>query len=277
MGDDDRLRDLRFFTGVLGIHKKVAWLSRQAMSEQRIVDVANVSMAYRRTRHRVSSLKQTAIDTINRRMAYEQFFALRDVSLTINRGETVAVIGRNGAGKSTLLKVVARVLPPTSGRVIVRGDVAPMIELGAGFNPELTGAENIMLYGTLLGRTPKQMQNRIEAIADWAGLSEHMDIPIRAYSSGMTARLAFATATDTTPDLLLIDEILSVGDEDFRDKSKARTIEMMNSGCAVLLVTHDLAAVTSMSSRAMYLENGTPKSTGTPEDVVASYLDDVHH
>jgi ABC-type polysaccharide/polyol phosphate transport system ATPase subunit len=277
MGDDGRLRDLRFFTGVLGIHKKVAWLSRQAMSEQRIVDVANVSMAYRRTRHRVSSLKQTAIDTINRRMAYEQFFALRDVSLTINRGETVAVIGRNGAGKSTLLKVVARVLPPTSGRVIVRGDVAPMIELGAGFNPELTGAENIMLYGTLLGRTPKQMQNRIEAIADWAGLSEHMDIPIRAYSSGMTARLAFATATDTTPDLLLIDEILSVGDEDFRDKSKARTIEMMNSGCAVLLVTHDLAAVTSMSSRAMYLENGTPKSTGTPEDVVASYLDDVHH
>jgi len=255
----------------------VAWLGEQAMSDQKIVDVTNVSMSYRRTRHRVSSLKQTAIDTINRRLSYEQFFALRDLSLEINRGETVAVIGRNGAGKSTLLKVVARVLPPTSGRVIVRGDVAPMIELGAGFNPELTGAENIMLYGTLLGRTRKQMQNRIEAIADWAGLSEHMDIPIRAYSSGMTARLAFATATDTTPDLLLIDEILSVGDEDFRDKSKARTIEMMNSGCAVLLVTHDLAAVTSMSSRAIYLENGSSKSTGKPEDVVASYLEDVHH
>jgi len=277
MGNDDRHLDLRFCGWVLGIHKKVAWLSEQAMSDQKIVDVTNVSMSYRRTRHRVSSLKQTAIDTINRRLSYEQFFALRDLSLEINRGETVAVIGRNGAGKSTLLKVVARVLPPTSGRVIVRGDVAPMIELGAGFNPELTGAENIMLYGTLLGRTRKQMQNRIEAIADWAGLSEHMDIPIRAYSSGMTARLAFATATDTTPDLLLIDEILSVGDEDFRDKSKARTIEMMNSGCAVLLVTHDLAAVTSMSSRAIYLENGSSKSTGKPEDVVASYLEDVHH
>jgi ABC-type polysaccharide/polyol phosphate transport system ATPase subunit len=247
------------------------------MSQQKIVEVVNASMAYRRTRHRVSSLKQTAIDTIKRRMAYEQFFALRDVSFDINRGETVAVIGRNGAGKSTLLKVVARVLPPTSGRIIVRGHVAPMIELGAGFNPELTGAENIMLYGTLLGRTPKQMLGRIEAIADWAGLSEHMDIPIRAYSSGMVARLAFATATDTTPDLLLIDEILSVGDEDFKDKSKARTIEMMNSGCAVLLVTHDLTAVTSMSSRAIYLDHGTPKATGRPEDVVATYLDDVHH
>ena len=159
----------------------------------------------------------------------------------------------------------------------MHGSVAPMIELGAGFNPELTGAENIMLYGTLLGRTPKEMQGRIEAIADWAGLTSHMDIPIRAYSSGMTARLAFATATDRTPDLLLIDEILSVGDEDFKDKSKARTVEMMNSGCAVLLVTHDLTAVTSMSSRAIYLENGTPKATGKPQQVVDAYLNDVHH
>ena len=158
-------------------------------------------------------------------MAYEEFFALNGVSFDIARGETVSVIGRNGAGKSTMLKVIARVLPPTTGRVIVRGHVAPMIELGAGFNPELTGAENIVLYGTLLGRTPKEMRARIEPIADWAGLTEHLDIPVRAYSSGMTARLAFATATDTTPDLLLIDEILSVGDEDFRDKSAARTID----------------------------------------------------
>ena len=126
------------------------------------------------------------------------------------------MIGRNGAGKSTLLKVVARVLPPTSGRVVVRGSVAPMIELGAGFNPELTGAENIVLYGNLLGRTPAQMRDRIEAIAEWAGLTAHLDVPVRAYSSGMVARLAFATATDVQPDLLLIDEVLSVGDEDFQ-------------------------------------------------------------
>ena len=247
------------------------------MSQDKIVEVSDISLVYRRTRHRVSSLKQTAIDTIKRRMAYEEFLALNGVSFDIAKGETVSVIGRNGAGKSTLLKVIARVLPPTQGRVIVRGLVAPMIELGAGFNPELTGAENIVLYGTLLGRSPKEMRSRIEAIADWAGLSEHLDIPIRAYSSGMTARLAFATATDTTPDLLLIDEILSVGDEDFREKSAARTVEMMNSGCAVLLVSHDLDAVKRMSTRSIYLENGIQKESGNPVEVIEAYLSDVHH
>ena len=210
-------------------------------------------------------------------MAYEKFFALKGVTFNIARGETVSVIGRNGAGKSTLLKVVGRVLPPTTGRVVVRGLVAPMIELGAGFNPELTGAENIVLYGTLLGRTPKEMKTRIEPIADWAGLTEHLDIPIRAYSSGMIARLAFATATDVTPDLLLIDEILSVGDADFREKSAARTVELMNGGCAVLLVSHDLEAVEKMSTRAIYLENGLQKFSGQPQDVIDAYLSDVHH
>ena len=246
------------------------------MSDELIVEATDISLAYRRTRHRVSSLKQTAIDTINRRMAYEEFFALRNISFNIARGETVSVIGRNGAGKSTLLKVIARVLPPTKGRVIVRGHVAPMIELGAGFNPELTGAENIVLYGTLLGRTPKEMRARIEGIADWAGLTEHLDIPIRAYSSGMTARLAFATATDVTPDLLLIDEILSVGDADFREKSAARTLEMMNSGSAVLLVSHDLETVVRMSTRAIYLSDGAERVVGAPNEVVEAYLADVH-
>ncbi len=247
------------------------------MNQEKIVEVTDISLAYRRTRHRVSSLKQTAIDTIKRRMAYEEFFALKNVSFDIARGETVSVIGRNGAGKSTLLKVIARVLPPHTGRVIVRGQVAPMIELGAGFNPELTGAENIVLYGTLLGRTPKEMRGRIEEIADWAGLTDHLDIPIRGYSSGMTARLAFATATDVTPDLLLIDEILSVGDQDFREKSAARTTEMMNSGCAVLLVSHDLEAVKNMSTRAIYLEQGFQKVSGNPQEVIEAYLSDVHH
>jgi ABC-2 type transport system ATP-binding protein len=247
------------------------------MTREMIVEATDISLAYRRTRHRVSSLKQTAIDTISRRMSYEQFFALNKVSLDIARGETVSVIGRNGAGKSTLLKVIARVLPPTQGRVIVRGHVAPMIELGAGFNPELTGAENIVLYGTLLGRTPKVMRSRIEAIADWAGLTEHLDIPIRAYSSGMTARLAFATATDVTPDLLLIDEILSVGDADFQEKSSARTLEMMNSGCAVLLVSHDLETVRKMSSRVVYLSSGSQRLSGDPKEVIEAYLSDVHH
>jgi ABC-type polysaccharide/polyol phosphate transport system ATPase subunit len=269
----DRFIPHRFYC----VYAPVAKGGGQAMSSEKIVEVTDIKMAYRRTRHRVSSLKQTAIETIKRRMEYEQFFALNGVSFDIARGETVSIIGRNGAGKSTLLKVVARVLPPTSGRVIVRGHVAPMIELGAGFNGELTGAENIMLYGTLLGRSVQQMKSRIEAIGDWAGLSAHLDVPIRAYSSGMVARLAFATATDETSDLLLIDEILSVGDEDFREKSAARIVEMMNSGCAVLLVSHDLGAVKSMSTRAIYLENGTPKVFGSPDEVVQSYIADVKH
>jgi ABC-type branched-subunit amino acid transport system ATPase component len=245
------------------------------MSAEKIIEATDITLAYRRTRHRVPSLKQTAIETINRRMTYENFYALNGITFDVSRGETLAIIGRNGAGKSTLLKVLARVLPPTSGRVIVRGSVAPMIELGAGFNPELTGAENIMLYGTLLGRDAKTMQSRIEAIADWAQLTEHLDIPIRAYSSGMVARLAFATATDQTPDLLLIDEVLSVGDEDFQTRSKARTEAMINSGCAVVLVTHDLAIVKSMATRALYLDHGVIRALGEPDDVIDAYHADL--
>jgi ABC-2 type transport system ATP-binding protein len=244
------------------------------MTSEKIIEATDVTLAYRRTHHRVSSLKQTAIDTISRRISYENFFALKGVSFDVARGQTLAVIGRNGAGKSTLLKVLARVLPPTSGRVIVRGSVAPMIELGAGFNPELTGAENIMLYGALLGRDTKLMQSRIEAIADWAQLTDHLDSPIRAYSSGMVARLAFATATDVTPDLLLIDEVLSVGDEDFQTRSKARTEAMMNSGCAVVLVTHDLLVANEMATKAIYLDQGAIRAKGRPNQVIETYKSD---
>ena len=241
-----------------------------------IIEATEVSLAYRRTRHRVNSLKQTAIDTITRKMQHEEFFALNNVSMQLKKGETLAVIGRNGAGKSTFLKVVARVLPPTSGRIVVRGHVAPMIELGAGFNMELTGAENIVMYGALLGRGVSEMHSRIEPIAEWAGLTAHLDIPVRAYSSGMVARLAFATATDKSPDLLLIDEVLSVGDEEFREKSSARTQEMMNSGAAVVLVTHDIETVRRMADRVIYLDQGSVRAAGEPEQVIQAYHDDIH-
>jgi ABC-type polysaccharide/polyol phosphate transport system ATPase subunit len=244
-------------------------------SDEVIVDLTNVSMRYRRTRHRSSSLKQTAIHAVKHRINYEQFYALDDISIQVKRGETLAVLGRNGAGKSTLLRVVARVLPPTKGRVIIRGKVAPMIELGAGFNPELTGVENILLYGSLLGRPIKELRARIEPIAEWAGLTAHLDVPLRAYSSGMVARLAFATATDTTPELLLIDEILSVGDEAFQVKSRERTLQLMNSGCAVIMVTHNLASITEYSDRAIYLEAGKIKAQGSSEKVIARYKADL--
>jgi ABC-2 type transport system ATP-binding protein len=245
------------------------------MKSDTIIEASDLTLVYRRTRHRISSLKQTAIDTIGRRISYENFYALNSVSLEVARGETLAVIGRNGAGKSTLLKILARVLPPSSGRVVVRGAVAPMIELGAGFNPELTGSENIMLYGTLLGRDSKTVRSRIEAIADWAQLTDHLDVPLRAYSSGMVARLAFSIATDVTPDLLLIDEVLSVGDENFQLKSKKRTEELMKGGCAVVLVTHDLHVVQNLASRALYLENGAERASGSPESVIGCYQADL--
>jgi len=241
-----------------------------------IIEATDVTLAYRRSRLRVRSLKHVAINSIKRKIQYEQFYALNGVSLKLKRGETLAVIGRNGAGKSTFLKVVARVLPPTTGRVIVRGHVAPMIELGAGFNPELTGAENIVLYGALLGRSVAEMRSRIEPIAEWAGLTEHLDIPVRAYSSGMVARLAFATATDKTPDLLLVDEVLSVGDEEFREKSRLRTEEIMRAGAAVVLVTHDIETVRQMADRVIYLDHGVVRSEGKPEKVIKAYHKDLH-
>ena len=251
--------------------------SGENMTTEPVLSVSDVHLAYRRSRHRITSLKQTAIDTVKRRIEFEKFYALNGVSMQVNAGETVAVIGKNGAGKSTLMKVVARILPPTSGRVVVRGSVAPMIELGAGFNPELTGAENVLLYGTLLGRTPQVMKTRIEAIADWAGLHDFMDVPLRTYSSGMIGRLAFSIATDTTPDLLLIDEVLSTGDQDFQEKSSARMKTLLNSGAAVLLVTHNLAVVKDLASRAIYLDRGIQKASGDPEEVIAQYLAEMHN
>lgn len=247
------------------------------MTRLPIVEATEVQLAYRRPRHRVGSLKQAAISAAKRRLEFEDWLALDGVSFTLGAGEVLAVLGRNGAGKSTLLKVLARVLPPTSGRVIVRGHVAPMIELGAGFNPELTAAENVVLYGTLLGRTPREMRERIGAIAEWADLTEHMDVPLRAYSSGMVARLGFAVATDVTPELLLIDEVLSVGDADFRERSAARTQDIMGSGAAVVLVTHDIEAARSLATRAMWLDRGKVRAMGDVHEVADAYLGDIHH
>ena len=181
-------------------------------------------------------------------------------------------MGRNGAGKSTLLKLEARVLPPTTGRVIVRGNVSPMIELGAGFNGTLTGLENIVLYGTLLGRTPKEMKERSGAIAKWAGLEESIELPLRTYSSGMVARLAFAIATDIVSDLILIDEVLSVGDAEFQEKSKARMKELIESQSAVVLVTHDLEAARELASKALWIDHGRLMKYGEVNSVVDAYL-----
>ena len=235
------------------------------------IEIKNVSFTYRVLKNRSGSLKELFKDFISRKVRVENFQALKDVSFTVDSGEVIAIIGKNGAGKSTLLKILARVLPPTSGSAKIVGSIAPMIELGAGFHPEMSGAENVLLYSTLMGRDTRNTRTRIDAIGVWADISDHMDFPLRTFSSGMVARLAFATATDEAADVLLIDEVLSVGDADFQLKSSARLKDLISKGAAVVLVSHDMTAVRKLARKAIWLENGVVKMSGPTEQVVAAY------
>lgn len=235
------------------------------------VSITGAGLAYQLSTGTTASVKQHALDLLRRRVSHQQLWALRDVDLEVRPGEVLAVVGSNGAGKSTLMKLIARVLPPTVGRVVVRGTLAPMIELGAGFNPELTGSENVVLYGSILGRDPAEMRDRTSQIAEWAGLQGRMDTPLRTYSSGMVARLAFSTAVDVQPDVLLVDEVLSVGDEAFQRRCVDRIDELVASGACVVLVTHDMDQVLGRATRAILLRQGRVQVDGDPRDVVEEY------
>jgi ABC-2 type transport system ATP-binding protein len=246
-------------------------LSPSSELHQPIIEAKDVSLAYRLPHHRVGSLKEYAIRLVKGQVSYEHLWALRDVSFELQPGQVLGVIGHNGAGKSTLMKIIARVLPPTRGRIVVRGAVAPMIELGAGFNTELTAMENIVLYGALLGRDVEMMRQRAGSIAEWAGVTDFLDVPVRSFSTGMLARLGFAVATDVRPDLLVVDEVLSVGDAAFKRKSEERIHEMIRSGTAVVLVSHSLETVRAMADIVLWLDHGQLRMTGSAEDVVPAY------
>jgi len=236
-----------------------------------VIEVKNVNVTYRVLMNKSSSLKELFRDAIKGKARVIDYVALKDVSFTVDKGEVVAILGRNGAGKSTLLKVLAGVLPPTKGTSVVNGKIAPMIELGAGFHPEMTGTENVLFYSVLMGRSVKSVKERTPAIGEWAGVTDHMGFPLRTFSSGMVARLAFSTATDEQTEVLLVDEVLSVGDNDFQMKSKARMEQMITSGAAVVLVSHDMKAVRALADRAIWLENGNVKMIGKASDVVDAY------
>ena len=236
-----------------------------------VIQVSNVSLTYRVLMNRTGSLKELFRDAIKGRTRVIDYVALNDVSFTVDAGEVVAILGRNGAGKSTLLKILAGVLPATKGSSTVNGKIAPMIELGAGFHPEMTGSENVLFYSALMGRDLKSVKQRTPAIGEWAGVSDHMGFPLRTFSSGMVARLAFSTATDEQAEVLLVDEVLSVGDADFQNKSKARMESLIKSGAAVVLVSHDMKSVRELADRAIWLENGTVKMIGKANDVVDAY------
>jgi ABC-2 type transport system ATP-binding protein len=240
------------------------------MSEPAI-SVQGVGLEFKLSRSNVGTIKEYAIKLAKREMKYESLWALDDVSFDVAKGEVFGIIGPNGAGKSTLMKIMARVLPPTVGRVVVRGSVAPMIELGAGFNNDLTGFENIVMYGTLLGRTPERMRKRAWEIAEWADLTGFIDVPLRSYSSGMLARLAFAVATDIDPDVLVVDEVLSVGDAAFQIRSEERMKSLIHRGASVVIVSHNLHTVTTLADRAMWIDQGKAIMIGSPDEVVSSY------
>jgi ABC-2 type transport system ATP-binding protein len=236
-----------------------------------VIKLENVGFTYRVLLNRTGSLKELFKEAVHGRVRMTDYVALSGVSFELNAGEVVAIIGNNGAGKSTLLKILAGVLPPTEGTSVVTGNIAPMIELGAGFHPEMTGAENVLFYSVLMGRKIKSVKARVTEIGEWAGVSDHMNFPLRTFSSGMVARLAFATATDEKADVLLVDEILSVGDAEFQKKSRARMDQLIASGAAVVLVSHDLNSVRELSTRTIWLEAGHVKMFGETGAVVDAY------
>jgi len=242
-----------------------------AIDDNIAIRLENVTVAYRAPHERIGTLKEYVIRWFQRRVKYQHFMALNNVSLTVNKGEIVGIIGHNGAGKSTLLKLISRVLTPTSGRVWVRGKVAPLLELGAGFHPELTGRENIYLNGSILGLTRKEIDQRIQGIIDFSELHEFIDAPIRTYSSGMWARLGFAVATDTDPDILILDEIMSVGDEAFQRKSEARIRAFFEKGITIILVSHNMEMVNNLCTKAVLLDHGVVKDVGRPKDIIDIY------
>jgi ABC-type polysaccharide/polyol phosphate transport system ATPase subunit len=238
---------------------------------QKIIELNNVNFSYRILKGRSNSIRHFLKNMLSGRLEMHSIDALIDVSFTVDRGEVLALVGNNGAGKSTLLKVIAGILPPTSGYVTCTRTIAPMIELGAGFHPEMTAAENVEFLSTLLMRDPKDIRTAIAPICNWAGISEKIDFPIRTFSSGMLARLAFATSTFFPTDVLLIDEVLSVGDKDFQAKSKLKIESMIRDGTAIILVTHDLEEVLRLATRVIWIDRGRLVADGKPQEIVNRY------
>lgn len=241
-------------------------------TDQMMIQLQGVSVRYHVPQERIPSFKEYAIRWIKGQIDYQDFWALRNINLEIQRGEVFGIIGPNGAGKSTLLKVVSRVIRPTEGNLRVRGHISPLLELGAGFDPELTGRENVYLNGAILGHSKQVIDERFDQIVEFAGLREFIDAPVRTYSTGMYARLGFSVATLKRPEILIVDEILGVGDAEFQTKSFERIQQFQGEGTTILLVSHSLDRVKEMCTRAIWLDHGKIVSLGSANNVVELYL-----
>ena len=241
-----------------------------------VVKVENVSVLFNLNKEKIDNLKEYFIKLITRKLHYTEFWALTDVSFEIMKGERLGVLGFNGAGKSTLLKVVAGVLKPTKGSVHVEGVIAPMLELGAGFDMNYSGKENVYLYGATMGYSRKFIAEKYDEIVAFSELEEFMDVPVKNYSSGMRARLGFAIATAVCPEVLILDEVLSVGDAKFRKKSEAKIREMFDSGVTVLFVSHNTEQVRRLCSKAILIDKGRIIASGTADEVCDIYDEKVN-
>ena len=236
-----------------------------------IIRANDISVRYLMTYVRIQSIKEYIVQMLRGKIKYEEFWALKNVSFEVERGEVVGIIGHNGAGKSTLLKVISGILKPTGGELEVHGNVVPMLELGSGFDHDLTGRENIFLNGSILGYSEKYLKEKYEQIVEFSELGKFIDVPIRNYSSGMLMRLAFSIATVVQPEILIVDEILAVGDAAFQEKSKARMLELMSGGTTVLFVSHSLEQIREMCDRVIWLEHGQIKAIGATKEICDAY------
>ncbi len=239
--------------------------------EKEMIKVDHVSMKFNLSQEKIDSIKEYFIKFVKREIKYDEFWALKDINFTLNRGERLGILGLNGAGKSTLLKVIAGVFKPTEGSVARHGVMAPLLELGAGFDMQYTGAENIYLYGAVLGYSKSFIDEKFDEIVSFSELQKFIDVPLKNYSSGMKARLGFSIATIVAPDILILDEVLSVGDAKFRKKSEKKVMEMFDKGVTVLFVSHSLEQVERLCNKAMILEHGNMLAYGDLKEVAQKY------
>ena len=239
--------------------------------DEKIIFAEKVYMKFNLSKDKVSSLKEYVIRFLKRQLFYDEFIALSDVSFTLDKGDVLGIIGLNGSGKSTLLKLIAGVLKPSSGKITANGRIAPLIELGAGFDSELSAKENIFLNGAVLGYSKKLIEEKFDEIISFAELEEFVEVPIKNFSSGMIARLGFAIATITAPDILIVDEVLSVGDFKFQKKSQNKIKEMIDLGTTVLFVSHSADVVRSICKKGLLLEHGKVLAFGEVDEVLEIY------
>lgn len=236
------------------------------------VQVQKATVRFNMASERIDNLKEYFVKLLQGKLMFQEFLALKEIDFQVKKGESWGLIGTNGSGKSTLLKLICGIMKPYKGKVFINGTIAPLIELGAGFDGELTARENIFLNGAVLGHSKKYMQEHFDQIVEFAGLWDFLDMPIKNYSSGMAARLGFSIATIVKPDILIVDEVLSVGDWAFQQKCQARMKELLNDGVTLLYVSHDIESVRNLCQNAIWIDKGIQKMSGDVNDVCDAYM-----